>query len=424
MTCPAKARRSSRDRYGWRVRLGEPVGPKLVRCFVDDDIGWAVQWQTDAVPRKILVTGGDAAPIHFVEQAADNEHELQTVLLENPQLIPAEDLGLDDELLVVGRETTLASGAVDLLCLSKSGELVIVEFKTGPQNPDFRHALAQVIDYGSDLWKLADWLEFDEGVVHRYLASKYALQRAADLREAATDAWALDDEGWEALVLRLDQVLSTGDFLFVVAAQRFTIPMRDSVRYLNATTRYGKYYLVELVRLDGAERRAYAAQVVEQPITRSAARGTASKMNEADFLAAITDPAYHEAVRELFANVAALGLALAWYTKGASIRLKSPDRTEPISIGWVFLEGGQWYSAKHITLGVDPAALENHPTLKPVITAFCERLGGVSGGRTTDGVLNAVTFVPSMFPGVKAELFELLTSLTRDAEAAAASGVS
>lgn len=125
-----------------------------------------------SVPRKILVTGG-SGPVQFVEHAADSEHELQTVLLNHPQLIPAEDLGLDGDLLVVGRETTLASGSIDLLCLSKVGEVVVVEFKTGPQNPDFRHALAQVIDYGSDLWKLGGWREFDEGVVHRYLSGNY-----------------------------------------------------------------------------------------------------------------------------------------------------------------------------------------------------------------------------------------------------------
>ena len=67
------------------------------------------------MPRKILVTGGTDGPIHLVEHAADNEHELQPILLNNPHLIPAEDLGMDDELLVVGRETTLASGSVDLL---------------------------------------------------------------------------------------------------------------------------------------------------------------------------------------------------------------------------------------------------------------------------------------------------------------------
>lgn len=371
------------------------------------------------------MTGASDGPIQLVERAAYNEHELQTVLLNNPQLIPAEDLGLDDDLLVIGRETTLASGSVDLLCGSKSGEVVIIEFKTGPHNPDFRHALAQVIDYGSDLWKLNGWSEFDQGVVHRYLAGNYvdpAFKTASGLRDAAVLAWGLDDEGWDALVLRLDRVLSTGDFHFVVAAQRFTEQMKDSTRYLNETTRYGKYFLVELIRLDGKTQKAYAAQVVQKPAARSGgAGGTASKATEVDFLAAIGDAAYRDAMSELFSTVSALGLVLAWYTRGASIRLKSPDRSEPISVGWVFLEGGQWSGAKHVTLGVDPVTLKNHPTVAPAITAFCEKLKHVAGGKPPAGSLNAVIFEPSVFPTVRSQLFDLLGELKTAADTAAPS---
>lgn len=368
---------------------------------------------TGPMTRRILVTGG-SGPVQFVERPADNEHELQTVLLTNPALMPAEDLGIDDELLVVGRETTLASGSVDLLCLSRSGELVVIEFKTGPQNPDFRHALAQVIDYGSDLWKLASWSEFDEGVVHRYLRSRFAdprVETALGLRDAAVRTWGLDDTGWQTLAMRLDQVLATGDFHFVVAAQRFTEQMKDSARYLNETTRYGKYFLVEVIRLDGPEQKAYAAQVIERPPPRTSAGSTASKATQTDFLASIADPAYREAVSELFATVSALGLVLAWYTKGASIRLRSPDRTEPISIGWVFLAGGQWYGARHITLGVDPGTLKNHPSLAPAITEFCERVSLVPGGKPAPGTLTATIFEPDVFTLAQPELMRLLTDL-------------
>src|SRR5215207_7308425 len=91
---------------------------------------------------------------------------------EQVQLIPSDDLGLDGDLLVLGRETALASGRIDLLCLARSGDLVLIEFKTGPQNPDFRHALAQLIDYGSDLWRLSPE-DFDHGVAQRYFAGPH-----------------------------------------------------------------------------------------------------------------------------------------------------------------------------------------------------------------------------------------------------------
>ena len=220
------------------------------------------------MPRKILVVSGAGNSVDFVEVPADNEHELQQIMLVHPQLVPATDLGLEDDLLVIGRETALASGSIDLLCISSSGEVVIIEFKTGPKNPDFRHALAQVIDYGSDIWRLSDWREFDQGLVHRYLNGSRvdAAYKGCDgLEAAAKKAWSLDDQQWQALISRLDNVLATGDFHFVVAAQRFTDAMKGSVDYLNETTRMGRYFLVELIRLDGQGQKAYAAQVVQRP---------------------------------------------------------------------------------------------------------------------------------------------------------------
>lgn len=373
----------------------------------------ALHWQTPGVPRKILVTGV-GAPVTFKEHDADDEYELQTILKEHPQLIPADDLGLDGDLLVVGRETTLASGSVDLVCLSRTGEIVIIEFKTGPKNPDFRHALAQVIDYGSDLWKFAGWSEFDEGVVHRYLSGNHvdaAYGGTKNLREAATQAWSIDDGAREALTLRVDRVLTTGDFHFVVAAQRFTDQMHDSAAYLNEVSRHGRYFLVELIRLDSAGQKAYAAQVVEKPTTRAGSVGPTEKATQTEFLEAIGNPAYRDAMTELFTTVTTLGFQLVWYTKGASIRMPSPDRKEPISIGWVFLDGGQWLGARHVTLGVDPATLKNHPTLDHAVKAYCDALKNVAGGTPTPGHLDAATFDASTFPGARVELFGLLENL-------------
>ena len=369
------------------------------------------------MPRRILVVADGTAPIDLVEKAADSEHELQTVLLQNPQLIPADDLGFDEGLLVVGRETTLASGSVDLLCLSRGGEIVIIGFKTGPQNPDFRHALAQVIDYGSDLWKLAGWHDFDEGVVRRYLAGSHALPEhrgASDLKDVAVRMWRLSDNEWEAMAQRLDEVLGTGDFVFVVAAQRFTDSMKDSVRYLNEVTRYGRYFLIELIRLDGSKQKAYAAQVVQVPSTRSKA-GVGEKATESDFLAGFDDPDYSAAIGELFSTVSSLGFVLAWYSKGASIRVKSPDSKEPLSIGWVFHEGAGYLSARHVTFGVDPASLSSRPKLTTAVTNFCDQLSELPEGRSAGGSLDAVVFEPAAFCTAKDALIGLLTNLSKAA---------
>ena len=105
--------------------------------------------------RKIVVQAADGSSPVLEETAARDEEQLQELLKDNPDLLPVEEFGMTSPVLVVGRETSLPSGAVDLVVLARSGELLIIEFKTGPQNTDFRHSLAQLLDYGSDLWSMS-----------------------------------------------------------------------------------------------------------------------------------------------------------------------------------------------------------------------------------------------------------------------------
>ena len=88
-----------------------------------------------AMPRRVLINQGGKT-FDLLEVPAPNEHHLQEIMKNEPQLIPSDDLGLNGDLLVVGRATALASGYIDLLCLSRSGDMVLIELKTGPHNPD------------------------------------------------------------------------------------------------------------------------------------------------------------------------------------------------------------------------------------------------------------------------------------------------
>jgi hypothetical protein len=135
--------------------------------------------------------------------------------------------------MVVGRETTLPSGAVDLVALAKSGDLLIVEFKTGPQNSDFRAALAQLNDYGSDLWRTS-LDEFETSVPVRYFASAQCkdtrVRGMSSLADAAKAVWVgLEDDEWTAIIDRLSQQLTSGGFHYVVVSQRFTPTIQRTI---------------------------------------------------------------------------------------------------------------------------------------------------------------------------------------------------
>jgi hypothetical protein len=341
-----------------------------------------------------------------VEVPARCEEDLQEIVKLHPQLIPADDLGLDGDLLVVGRETSLASGAIDLLCLARSGDLVLIEFKTGPQNPDFRAALAQLIDYGSDLWGMT-LADFDNGVVQRYLSGRHVspgFEGLGSLAEAIAKAdWDQGKDELTTLNARLTDVLANGDFRFVVAAQRFTQPMIKSLQYLNATSRYGQYSLVQVIWMKGNQLSAYSAQVVSGT-ARSRPPGAsvgAGQTNEADFLAGIADDDYRDAMKEIFAGASALGLVTYWGAKGASLRVRVPDRNEPVSVAWAFHEGDQFFGARHLSLGIDLGTLELVHSVKPAIEAFVQEVSQIPGATAVPSKLNAYMFGPPVVATVK-----------------------
>lgn len=370
------------------------------------------------MPRRMHIAR-DNEQFDLVETKAANELTLQEILLANPQLIPAEDLGFDQDLLVVGRETSLAAGYIDLLCLASTGDLVLIELKTGKQNPDFRHALAQVIDYGSDLWHMS-LEDFDRGVVQAYLASRHrsAPVGASSLRELiATTAWQLEPSGLEALESRLSEVLMSGDFTFVVVAQHFTPSMESSVAYLNDVATRGRYFLIELVELRGNDLVAYSAQVIARPAPASSARSSARSLaGEEEFLATITDPTYREALADLLARCRSLGLRTAWGVHGTSLRLPVADTAEPLSVGWLFGDRPAWSGLTHLTLGYDADSLKTRPSAQAAVAAYARKVADLPGAaRVTKGSLVAVTSTPEQIianaDAIQAALQELVTAM-------------
>jgi hypothetical protein len=373
------------------------------------------------MPRRFLVQRGSEA-FDLVETPAPNEHHLQEIMKNRPQLIPSDDLGLDGDLLVVGRETSLASGAIDLLCLSRSGELVLIEFKTGPQNPDFRHALAQLIDYGPDLWRLSIE-DFDNGVIQRYFrgnnaSSEFAGCANLDAATAKTN-WCLSDEDLVALHDRLSEVLTNGDFYYVVAAQRFTATMLASLEYMNATMRFGKFFLIEIVQLEGSDLTAHAAQVVGSPPKRSGQPGSATedRANETDYLSNIDDDKYRGALKDLFASCGTLGLTVYWGLRGFSIQIQTIDRNQPLSIGWGLPDGSHWQGARYLSFGVDPASLAQTPSAAAAVARYVDSLSKVAGGKRLTSKLNGYQFEPSVASTAINGILAALTQLVTDVQA-------
>jgi hypothetical protein len=186
---------------------------------------------------------------------------------------------------------------------------------------------------------------------------------------------------------------------------------------LNTVVRVGHYHLVQMIQFNGLDMTAYAAQSISSASTapRTSARGS---IDEASFLAAIDDAAYREALSDIFDSCRALGLTFGWGTTGSSIRMATPDRSEPLSVGWIFSEVPSWSGLTHLTLGYDSASSKYTPSVTDALAAYVEQISSIAGASAVKAKsLNAYSWNPAQVTASKVQIIKALEMLV-----AAASG--
>lgn len=175
--------------------------------------------------RRILRVGDDDYSL-ATEAPFASEAELHEAVARHPEVLPADELGLGT-LVNVAVELDLGAGPIDMLGLDAAGHVVIVEFKRGSDNPDVRRVVAQMLDYGSALWRTP----YDE--LERGCAANGALT-ADDLVEHMTNHLSHLDEDFDAEVFRtgLDATLESGGFVFLYVARDLDTKTRRVMTYL------------------------------------------------------------------------------------------------------------------------------------------------------------------------------------------------
>lgn len=93
-------------------------------------------WSVTPAPEGVLT----ASPVTSVENT-DTEQKLEDLLVQSPDL-------LMENLNLIGRQIPTGGGFLDLLGIDQDGRVVIFELKRGTLT---REAVAQILDYGSDL---------------------------------------------------------------------------------------------------------------------------------------------------------------------------------------------------------------------------------------------------------------------------------
>ncbi|MGI8520178.1 MAG: hypothetical protein ACR2MC_06185 [Actinomycetota bacterium] len=250
--------------------------------------------------------------------------------------------------------------------------------------------------------------EFESAVATVYFRGNHCpidspVKGADSLAGAASAQWpGISEEDVSSLLSDLTSSLQRREFHFVLVSQDFRESMGDTIAYLNSAMTRARFYAVELVKFSGENISAFETRIMFQPVA-GAGTGTGSeRVDQETFLAGVADPVYREPLREFLEFCRGLGLRFEWGSAGTSIRIKTNDRAEPISIGWLFpTEGSYWQGLSGLTLGYDGNTVNSQrtPTALPTLQTYLETLETVPGvvphGR---GTLVAFRIPPTELP--------------------------
>ena len=369
------------------------------------------------MPRKMVVQLPDGSSPLLTEETAD-EAQLQELVKRLPDLIPIEEFGMAGSMMVVGRETRLPSGAVDLLGLTQAGEILVIEFKTGPQNPDFRHALSQLLDYGSDLWEMS-YEEFENRVPLQYFANGKCedprTNGSPSLADAVAQVWP-DSSAEDHIEFQetLTKRLANGHFDYVLIAQRFTPPMLKTMEYMNESMPGSRFYAVEIVKFGTESLAAYETRTILKPSGRKRPE-PGTKVTESSFLDKIDDEEYRAALQRIFLECRDIGLTFEWGALGTSIRVQVKDG-EPISLAWLFPPGELGYlGLTDVTLGYVLAQSQKVPEAQSGLESYLQAVASLPGAtRARPEGIEGYSFEPEAVVGGVGAIVKALVELAEE----------
>ena len=154
--------------------------------------------------------------------AYSNEQALQTLLQQSPELLPGSGLSQ----LAIVDELPVASDSIDLLNVSDTGQISIIECKLRSNPQIRREVVGQILAYAGSVWGLS-YEQLDQGFQKR--TGKTLSQTMSEL----------NPEGWDEQQFRatVQDNLDKGQFCLVIAVDEIKDELKQIVQFLNTLTR-------------------------------------------------------------------------------------------------------------------------------------------------------------------------------------------
>jgi hypothetical protein len=313
-----------------------------------------------------------ARPLYHVPlQSHDiNESRLQGLLAQYPNLIPIDEIEpAMGPLINIGREVPTPAGPMDLLFISPTGYLTVVETKLW-RNPEARRSVVgQIIDYVKEM---AQWTyeDLDKAVRRSQLPQEYSGRGIIDI---------LNSQGYDIAESQfVDTVslnLSRGQILLIIAGDGIRRDVEAMTAYLQSTPNL--FFTLSLLELAlyrirpeqewplfvqprivartaevvraVVEVKTNEAQSVEVTLPDkeeklgSRRRRVLSERTFMDELEQLTDQQTRREVADLLESLFSKGLVPTWRASSVSVRLPDPGTSEKdFTIVIVKTDGSFW----------------------------------------------------------------------------------
>jgi len=291
------------------------------------------------------------------ESPFDSENDLYSAITQHPEVMPIDDLNLG-RLMVVCREARFESGSADLILVDEGGQLVIIEVKRGNENPDARRVIAQMLDYGAQLWRTSRE-DFETRTAIPWLQQNWqAPSLPRSLIEAAVTRFELDEIEAEQFVSTLTANLSAGTFYYVVVARSLPPNLQKVLQYVGEVSNLPTAAVVVDYFRDPAGREIMAPRVAFCS-TSVTTKTTPGKTNPQHFLEEV-GPA-SDFWSEFFEFLQSLGGHFYWGSKGFSYRIELEGKL--YTVLWGYPRTVWWLKSK--SLGDEIEVLFEAPATYP-----------------------------------------------------------
>ncbi len=308
-------------------------------------------------------------------------------------------------------------GNIDVLLVSDSGRLAIVETKLSYNPEKRRTVVAQVLEYAlhlgqEDLDKL--------GAGNAPVAAHKVSQR---LRDGDHLVIVAGDE-LDTRAVRLGEAMLAKHSL-----GQWNLALVDMMLFERTGEHVGPEWLMvpclrgtvtnevrHVIRLEGLPQ-GMRPTVVERDQPPGEALPASKVPQKGEFLAEFADPAYRDQVDGLLGLCRTLGFKFERTTAGMSIRIPIGGGKPPLTIGWVFppgKSGGQ--DLADVTLGYQPGRASHTPRLQEALGSYEAALSALAGAeRVRHSMLVAWRLPPEALILQRERTFDIIRELARRA---------